>query len=92
MTRPIKLEHMQDCLEWWGGATRKGRKESDVAWKVNAKDIKARGYNLDIKNPHAPEDNHGDPDEWLAKLDASELQAVKLRDELKDILAEALQR
>ena len=52
MTRPIKLEHLQACIDWWGGVTRKGRKETERAWKVTAEEIKSRGYNLDIKNPH----------------------------------------
>jgi len=29
------------------------RKETDQAWKVSIEDIKARSYNLDIKNPRA---------------------------------------
>src|SRR5512137_1841438 len=28
MTRPIKFEHLQGCVDWWGGKTRKGRKET----------------------------------------------------------------
>ena len=34
--------------------------------------MKARGYNLDIKNPHTVADDHGDPEELLAKLDEAE--------------------
>lgn len=92
MTKPIKLEHLQPCIDWWGGAARKGRKETDRAWKVTAEEIKARGYNLDIKNPHTVEDNHGDPEELLAKLSAAEAEAAALRNQLKAILAEALLR
>ena len=92
MTKPIKLEHLQPCIDWWGGTTRKGRKETDRAWKVTAEEIKARGYNLDIKNPHTTEDDHGDPEELLAKLAATEAEAASLRDQLKAILAEALIR
>ena len=71
---------------------RKGRKESEVAWKVSADEVKARGYNLDFKNPHTVEDDHGDPEELLANLDESEKQTAALRDQLKAILAEALLR
>jgi hypothetical protein len=36
-----------------GGAARNARAvETPQAWKVTAEDMKARGYNLDIKNPH----------------------------------------
>jgi len=79
-------------VEWWGGAERTGRVETDVAWRVTADAVKARGYNLDIKNPHVVADDHGDPAELLAKLDEAEQHAAKLRDRLKAILAEALLR
>jgi type I restriction enzyme M protein len=92
MTRPIRLEYLQDCVDWWGGIERKDRQESDVAWKVSLADIKARGYNLDFKNPHTVADNHGDPAELLAQLEQHERKTVNLRDHLKNILAEALLR
>jgi type I restriction enzyme M protein len=92
MTKPIRIEHFAACVKWWGGAKRKGRKENEVAWKVSADDVKARGYNLDFKNPHTVEDDHGDPEELLVKLDTAEKEAAGLRDQLKAILAEALLR
>ena len=92
MTKPIRVEHLDQCVKWWGGAKRKGRKENEFAWKVTAEEVKARGYNLDFKNPHAVADDHGDPVELLAKLDQAEKEAAVLRDQLKAILAEALLR
>lgn len=92
MTRPIRVEHLQGCVDWWGGAERQGREETDRAWKVTAEDIKARGYNLDIKNPHTVAENHGDPETLLADLTAAEADAAALRDQLKAILTEALAR
>ena len=86
MTKPIRVEHLQACVDWWGGAKRKGRKETEVAWKVTVDEMKARGYNLDFKNPHTVADDHGDPEELLAKLDEAEGQAATLRDQLKAIL------
>ena len=59
---------------------------------MTAEEVKARGYNLDIKNPHTVADDHGDPEELLAKLDAAEKEGRSLRDQLKAILAEALLR
>ena len=59
---------------------------------MTAAEVKARGYNLDIKNPHTQEDELGDPQELLAKLAETEAEAAKLRDQLKAILAEALIR
>jgi type I restriction enzyme M protein len=92
MTKPIRLEHFKDCIEWWGGKSRKGREEGPFAWKVSAEEVKARGYNLDIKNPHTVEDDHGDPETLLADLNAAEAETTRLRDQLKAILAEALAR
>ncbi len=92
MTRPIRIEHFDPCIEWWGGTERKGRVENEVAWRVTADEVKARGYNLDFKNPHTVEDDHGDPEELLARLDEAERQVVSLRDQLKAILEEALLR
>jgi type I restriction enzyme M protein len=92
MTKPIRVEHLQGCVDWWGGAKRKARVETDVAWSVSIETVKERGYNLDVKNPHVVADNHGDPVELLAKLDAAEASAASLRDQLKSVLAEALLR
>jgi type I restriction enzyme M protein len=54
--------------------------------------VKTRGYNLDIKNPHVMADDHGEPEEFLARLTAAEAETVRLRDQLKAILTEALAR
>ena len=92
MTRPIGVEHLQPCVKWWGGEKRRGRKDTEVAWKVTAEAVKARGYNLDFKNPHTVADDHGDPEELLQKLDADEKETASLRDQLKAILEKALLR
>jgi type I restriction enzyme M protein len=92
MTKPIRVEHLQGCVDWWGGAAREGRAETSQAWRVAAEEVKARGYNLDIKNPHAEDDDHGDPEHLLAVLDAAETETARLREQLKMILAEALTR
>ncbi|MCP5365985.1 MAG: SAM-dependent DNA methyltransferase [Hyphomicrobiales bacterium] len=92
MTRPIRLEHLQDCIDWWGGEERKGRVEGERAWKVTAEEVKTSTYNLDIKNPHTEDDDHGDPEELLADFTKAETEVVAVRDELKSILTEALTR
>ena len=92
MTKPIRLGHFQDCIDWWGGATRRGREETPQAWKVTAGEIKARGFNLDVRNPHAVVDDHGDPEILLAELAAAEREVAGLRDELRTVLTEALAR
>lgn len=92
MTRPIRQEHLDDCVAWWGGAAREGRVENERAWRVSIADIKARGYNLDIKNPHTVAADHGDPETLLAELNAAEDEVAALRAQLKTILAQALLR
>lgn len=92
MTKPIRQDHLQDCVDWWGGKDRQDREEGPQAWRVTLEEIKARGYNLDFKNPHTVADDHGDPDVLLEELTAAEKSAARLRDQLKSILAEALAR
>ena len=59
---------------------------------MTADQVKERGYNLDIKNPHTSEVDHGDPEELLAKLNAAEAEAARVREQLKAVLKEALLR
>ena len=92
MTKPIRFEHLQGCMEWWGGAKREGRQETALAWKVTAQEVRARSYNLDIKNPHTVADDHGDPAALLEALNVAETETAQLRDQLKAILADALTR
>ena len=92
MTKPIRIEHLQACIDWWGGNDRRDRVETEVAWKVSMDEIKEYGYNLDIKNPHVVTDDHGDPVELLTKLDAAEERVATLQNSLKSALEEALLR
>ena len=59
---------------------------------TTAGEVKARGYNLDITNPHVVADQQEDPEELLARLDASEAEASALSNQLKSILETALLR
>jgi type I restriction enzyme M protein len=90
MTKPIQVEHLKPCVEWWGGAKREGREENESAWRVTIEDVKGRGYNLDIRNPNVSVDSHGDPNELLARLSESQRQSEVLREQLKRLIAEAL--
>jgi len=90
MTKPIRVEHLQACVEWWGGTDRKGRVENDLAWMAPIDAVKARDYNLDFKNPHVVADEYGDPSEILARFNDAEASASAVRDQLKSILKEAL--
>ena len=70
----------------------RGPRRTVQAWRVPIAKIQERNYNLDLKNPHTVAEDHGDPEELLADLQAAELKAAELRDQLKAILAEALLR
>jgi type I restriction enzyme M protein len=50
-TKPIQKTEFEDLKKWW-----RKRKESDQAWKVPITALKENGYNLDIKNPHVPDE------------------------------------
>lgn len=52
-TKTIQLPEFDTIKKWW-----KKREESEVCWKVNIKDIVARGYDLDIKNPKKQNEIH----------------------------------
>lgn len=39
MTRPIRLEHLDDCAAWWGGPSREGREETERAWRVPIREV-----------------------------------------------------
>lgn len=84
-TKPIHIDEFKPEKKWW-----KKRKENEFAWKVPVKDIIANGYNLDIKNPHQADDDHGDPDELLAEYHKLEADIADVRDQLKAVLNEAL--
>ena len=49
-TKPITDREFEVVKEWWND-----RKENDFAWKVSIEDIKARNWNLDVKNPKGRE-------------------------------------
>ncbi len=57
---------------------------------MSIKDIKAGGYNLDIKNPHSPEDDLGDPHELLKQYRGLLKEVDQTREKLKQELMKAL--
>lgn len=50
-TKPIRIEEFDLEKQWW-----EKRDENEYAWKVTIEDIKAKGYNLDSKNPNQVND------------------------------------
>lgn len=84
-TKPMRIDEFNVEKAWWTN-----RQESEQSWKVPIADIKARGYNLDIKNPNAPELTHEDPDVLLAKYVEAKAAAAEIREQLRKALSEAL--
>ena len=91
-TKPIRIEEFDAEKAWWGDEADgfASRVEGKFAWKVGIAAIKASGFNLDQKNPHAgPEISH-DPDELMAEYRRLQAEAQGIRDQLKAILGAAL--
>jgi len=90
--RPMQFEEFQPEREWWGDEADgfRRRRETEQAWKISAENVAARGYNLDLKNPHIPDRESPDPDELLARYAAQQARIQSLRDQLKAILSDAL--
>ena len=84
-TKPIRIEEFVLEKAWWHN-----REESDRAWKVSVKEIKANGYNLDIKNPHKTNINQGDLEEMLIEYQQLLAEVGQTRNTLKQELMNAL--
>jgi type I restriction enzyme M protein len=73
-----------------GGATRKGRKASEQAWKISAEALAERNYNLDCKNPHEVEVTHRDPEELMQEYQEIVKELHATQTSLKQELIAAL--
>jgi type I restriction enzyme M protein len=91
-TKPMRFEEFKTEIDWWGNEADSfaARVETEQAWKVSVDDIKARNYNLDLKNPHVGEQVNHDPEKLLKKYAKQQQEISGLHDQLKTILAEAL--
>jgi type I restriction enzyme M protein len=86
-TKPIRIEEFAPEKAWW-----ENREESEFAWRVPVEDIKSNNYNLDIKNLNKVDEDHGDPEELLAKYKKLLAEVAQTRDALKNELMAALDR
>jgi type I restriction enzyme M protein len=85
-TKPMRIEEFEPEKKWW-----KKRKETEQAWCVTIEAIRERNFNLDIKNPNAPEDTHEDPDTLLARYEEEKAAASEIREQLRNVLSDALE-
>lgn len=84
-SKPLTIGEFDAEKEWWNK-----REENERAWKVGVEEIAAGNYNLDFKNPHREEVNHGNPEELYAEYEAITHELEALRDKLKAELMAAL--
>ncbi|MBV2132074.1 type I restriction-modification system subunit M [Pseudomonas sp. MAP12] len=93
-TRPMRVEEFAVEQAWWGSEADgfAAREENEFAWKVSVEELQARNWNLDCKNPHVGEQESHDPDELLRDYASLQGEIAELRDQLKSVLAEALER
>tara|TARA_A100000171_G_C2140531_1_gene155407 strand:- start:7245 stop:8675 length:1431 start_codon:yes stop_codon:yes gene_type:complete len=83
--KPIHIKEFDVEKAWWNN-----REENTQAWKVSIEDIKKRGYNLDIKNPHQEIDTLASPEVLLEKFRTTEQKIASIQDEIINVLTEAL--
>ena len=84
-TKPINIKEFDLEKAWW-----ENREENKYAWKVSAKEIKERGYNLDIKNPFQEVNELASPEELLDKYRATESNISSIQEKIINVLNEAL--
>lgn len=82
---PLTIEEFDREKAWWNK-----RKTNEYAWKVSAKELADRNYNLDCKNPHEVEVNHGDPEELMQEYLEITRQLEAAQAALKHELMQAL--
>lgn len=84
-TKPLRIEEFEPEKKWWTK-----RKPTEQAWKVSAREIQERGYNLDIKNPNAADDGPGNAEELLRQYQQAAAEAASVRDLLRNELTTAI--
>ena len=84
-SKPLTIGEFDREKAWWNDRCR-----TEYAWQVSAQNLVERNYNLDCKNPHQTEINHGDPDELMMEYDEIVRQMEVAQAELKQALMESL--
>ena len=84
-SKPLTIQEFDLEKKWWNK-----RKQNQYAWKVSVKEIEDKHYNLDFKNPHVVDVEHGDPDELMKEYEKISKQLIATRDALKKELMQSL--
>jgi len=78
-TKPLRFAEFDECKEWWSD-----RKEGERAWRVPIAEIEANEFNLDLRNPHRPDDLvHRPPRQLLTELIECEQEILAALTELQ---------
>jgi type I restriction enzyme M protein len=90
--KPIRIEEFDGEKAWWGSESDgfAARVETEQAWRVSIDTIKSGNYNLDLKNPHNPDEGPGDVEHLLPEYEKLLAQIAETRSELKRELEKAL--
>lgn len=83
--KPLRIEEFDLEKKWWNK-----RKQTEFAWKISAKEIQERNYNLDFKNPYFVEIIHTDPEILMNEYEALSKKLISTRDSLREELMRAL--
>jgi len=84
-TKPIRIEEFEPEKAWWTK-----RVENERAWRVSFDDIAGNNFNLDIRNPHSPDETEEDFEELLTTHQRVMSDLSRIRNSLKLELAQAL--
>lgn len=92
--KPIRIEEFALEKKWWGEPDKNGRyrsrEESERAWCVSIEEVKANGYNLDLKNPHNADTGPGKFEDLLPEYEKLLDQIAETRSKLNRELLHAL--
>jgi len=85
--KPIRIEEFALEKKWWGEPDKNGRysgrAESEQAWRVSIEEVKANGYNLDLKNPHNADTGPGKVEDLLPEYESLLERISETRNHLK---------
>ncbi|MFC0028019.1 N-6 DNA methylase [Micromonospora chaiyaphumensis] len=84
-SRPILASEFQVERDWWAN-----RSEGPNAWRVSIDEIKARNYNLDVRNPSGAEGSRVDPKVALTQYRSHRAAFLITLNEVQDLLREGL--
>lgn len=84
-SKPLTIQEFDLEKKWWSN-----RKQNEYAWKVTVKEIEEKNYNLDFKNPHVVDVEHGDPEDLIREYEEITKQLIATREALKKELMRAL--